>query len=187
MNGRDVKKRLLKSYLVSPNTLVAEIAAHPPYQLQLLFDGQAGNSHFHDAAKTGFIDGDERVVVHVSEEPHDELAIHAISHAAMARNRVAKVLDLEGALQAGREEAAERSDERGECCQDQGVELNRGHGQGEALIHVGREEEERRQAVGLEVENRVTGALEASEDVCGEILGRSVADHSGDAAIVYSQ
>ena len=68
--------------------------------------------------------GNEARVVHKSNGSHDELAVHSVGHAAMSRNRVAKVLDLEGTLQSRCEEATEWSDQRGEGSERQDMELD---------------------------------------------------------------
>lgn len=52
------------------------------------------------------------------------LAVHAVSHAAMARDGVAKVLDLEAALEAGSEEAAKGCDDRCKHRQHHGMQLH---------------------------------------------------------------
>lgn len=50
------------------------------------------------------------LVVDKGEEAHDELAVHAVSHATMSRDGVTKVLNVEGSLKSGSEETAKRSD-----------------------------------------------------------------------------
>ena len=72
----------------------------------------------------------------------------------MARNRLAKVLDLERALEARGEEAAKGRDERGEACENQGVELH-----GRDVEGVGAVPEE--DGVGVRDEDGVGGAVEA--------------------------
>lgn len=42
----------------------------------------------------------------------------------MTRDTISEILDLESSLQTGCEEAAEGSNQRGECCKHQDVELN---------------------------------------------------------------
>ena len=53
------------------------------------------------------------------------LAVHAVGHAAVAGDAVAEVLDVEGALEARGEEAAEGRDEGREAGEDEEVELVR--------------------------------------------------------------
>ena len=76
----------------------------------------------------------ERVVVDVGEEAHDELAVHAIGNTAMARNRVAKVFDLERALKTRSKEATERRNQRSERGPKEGVDLHRRHGDAKARL-----------------------------------------------------
>lgn len=89
---------------------------------------------------------DQRRVVDVREETHEEsvtargmqvsirsqrsparpptlhsLAIKSIRQSTVSRNRVAKVFDVEGSLEARGKEAAEWSDERGKGCHDERV------------------------------------------------------------------
>lgn len=68
--------------------------------------------------------GHKSLVVYEGEEAHDELAVHPICHATVAGDGVAKVLDLEGALEAGCEESAKGRNERGEGGEDDGVKLH---------------------------------------------------------------
>lgn len=159
-----------RTYLISPNTLVTKIATHAPHQLELLFDSQASDGHLHDAAEIDLVKSNKGMVVHVGEEAHDELAIHAIRHTAMSRNGVAKVLDLESALEPRSEETAKRCNERGKGGQYQSVQLHRGHSEGEGLVHVGWQEEQRRQAVRLGDEDGIPSTLKTSKDVRAEIL-----------------
>ena len=82
-------------------------------------------------------DLDEALAVDVREGGHDELAVHAVRHAAVARNEVVKVLqwvvthptpvqethlDEEGALQTAGKEASEGRNEGREERHGQGVE-----------------------------------------------------------------
>ena len=50
------------------------------------------------------------LVIHVRKESHDKLTVHAVGHATMAWDRIAKVFDVEGPLESGRKESAERGD-----------------------------------------------------------------------------
>jgi len=56
---------------------------------------------------------------------HAHLAVHAVGHATVARYAVAKVLDLEPALEAAGEETPEGRDQRRERRQHERVELRR--------------------------------------------------------------
>ena len=101
------------------DTLVDEMFAEALDDLHLLFRGESVDGGFDDAANRSLVDGDETVkmvslitrskgrlpmnvplVVHVSEEAHDELTIHAVGHSTVTRDRIAKVLDVESALEA---------------------------------------------------------------------------------------
>ena len=53
------------------------------------------------------------------------LTVHAISHAAMPRYAVPKVLNFETTLEAAGKESPKRSNDRGKCRQDHSVELHR--------------------------------------------------------------
>lgn len=76
------------------------------YKLHLLFSCQASDCLLNKTADRCLRDGNEARIVHESEESHDELTVHAVSHASMARNRVAKVFDVECALKPRRKETA---------------------------------------------------------------------------------
>ena len=65
------------------------------------------------------VDGDEYA--------HDDLTVHSVREPAVARDGVPEVLDVEGPLEAGREEAAEGRDERREERNRHGVQLRRRH------------------------------------------------------------
>lgn len=115
-----------------------------------------------DVAHAGRVDGDEALVVHESEEAHDELAIHPVSDPAVAWDRFTEILDLERPLQARGEEAAKWRDERGKGREHQYVQLHgRDHDRGvtsERKLVRGRDE------------NRVRGAGKASQNVGAKIL-----------------
>ena len=112
--------------------------------------------------------GNERVIVHEGEKPHDELTVHAIGHAAVPRNGMAKILDFEGTLESRGEESAERRNQRSKCGEDHGVDLHRLHGKAE--LRVFRQEEQLRESVLVREEHRVGLALQTSEDVGAKVL-----------------
>jgi hypothetical protein len=58
-------------------------------------------------------DFDKRFVVYVCKHDHEHLAVQSVHEAAVSRNDVAKILNFECALKAGREEAGEGRDQRG--------------------------------------------------------------------------
>lgn len=96
-------------------------------ELYLLVRSQTRDRAFNYSSERDLVYRDEAVVVHVGEETHDELTVHAISDTAMARDRIAEVLDLECSLEAGSEEAAEWCNERGESREDENVHLHWSH------------------------------------------------------------
>ena len=108
--------------------------------------------------------GDETLIIHEGEEAHDELAIHAIGDAAVARDGLAEVLDFEGAFEARGEEAAKGRDERGEGCEDEDVELHGGDEDGAVDLRPGGV------MVGSGEYYGVGCAGEAGEDVGAEVL-----------------
>lgn len=101
-----------KTYSFRDNALVVEMLAYSFHELHLLFRSQSRDCAFDNTAERDLIDRNEAVVVHVCEETHDELAIHSVRNTTMARNRIAEVLDFEGPLKSGSEEATKWSDER---------------------------------------------------------------------------
>lgn len=125
------------------------------------------HGHLNDPAHARPIHGDEALVVHEGEEAHYELAVHAVGDAAVAGNGFAEVLDLEGALEAGGEEAAEGGDERGEGGEDEDVKLHGRDGEGDGRL-VQKEGEV--DSVGLREEDWVGVAVEAGEDVGAKVL-----------------
>jgi hypothetical protein len=86
------------TYLGTPNALVCQMPSHPSDKLNLVLGAQPGDSRLQHIPKIDVVDSNERVIVHVSKEAHDELAVHPIRDAAVAGDRVAKVLDFERAL-----------------------------------------------------------------------------------------
>jgi hypothetical protein len=68
---------------------------------------------------------DKAAVVNISEDAHEELAVHSIGHPTMARNTVAEVLDVKSALKTGCKEPSKWSHERRKCRKDQAVKLVR--------------------------------------------------------------
>lgn len=114
------------SYLFRHNSLVAQVPRHGLDQLNLLLWAQARNRSLENRSDIDLVEGNEGVVVHVRKESHDELAVHAVSDAAMSWNRIAEVLNLEAALQPRSEEASKWSNQRRKCRQRERVKLHRG-------------------------------------------------------------
>ena len=61
---------------------------------------------------------------------HDELTVHAIGHATVTGDTVSEILDFESPFQTTGEESAEGGDQRGECCENEDMKLNRSDGDG---------------------------------------------------------
>ena len=91
----------------------------------------------------------------------------------MAGNGFAEILDFEGAFETACEEAAERSDERGESCEGEDVELHGGDMDGGGYVErkgKGNVGEEGGNVVGVGNKDWVGSAFETSEDVRAEVL-----------------
>lgn len=59
--------------------LADEVVTETLENFDLLLRGESGDDGFEDGADAGgIVDGDEGGVVHVGEETHDELAVHAV-------------------------------------------------------------------------------------------------------------
>lgn len=117
--------------------------AQPPNHLHLLFWGQSRDASLYDTSDGSLVNSDEAgktvsikkcaerlydslpLVVNKGEEAHDELAVHAVSHATVAGNRIAKVLDVECSLESGSKETTKWSNERSKGRENQDVELHR--------------------------------------------------------------
>ncbi len=161
------------AYPFVDDTLVEQVLADSLDQLYLFFRCQSRNHGFNHTSEGYFVDCDEAVVVHVGEEPHDELAIHAIGDASMPGNGIAKVLELECSLQSRCEETTKRSNERGKGCHDNNVKLYGSNGKGAP----GRETIERRRN-GVDMRNE-DGVRDAEEDTRGR-RGRRGGGRRGD-------
>lgn len=171
------------TYAFRHGPLVAKVARHALDQLDLLIRSQTVDGRLHDRAKVSLVHGDEGVVVNIGEEAHDELAVHAVSDATVARNRVAKVLNFEGALETGSEETSEGCDQRCKGTEEEGVDLN-GHDRNREF-RVLREEEILRERVGVGEEDGVRVTLEAAVDVGTEILGMLVSGTESEKCSTY--
>lgn len=151
--------------------LVDEVFGEKLDELDLFFRCKAGDGGFEDRSRRRLVDGDEALVVHEGKEAHDELAIHAVSHAAVARDRITKVLDVEGALETRCEEATEGSDERCKGGHHKDVELHRRDADGGRQVGPVRRDEG--QLVSVRDEDRIRVAFKTSEDVGSEIVDRA--------------
>lgn len=151
------------TYRLGNLALVVEILAEAAYHLELLVNGEAVDGSFDNVADACLVHGNEAVEVHVREESHDELAIHAIGDTAVAGDRLAKVLHVEGTLQARGKESTERSDERGKRGESKDVELHRLNPK--CLIKT-----EQLQRVGLRDKGGVWNALQTGQDVGSKVI-----------------
>lgn len=106
------------------------------------------------------------MVVHEREEAHDELAVHAVSDTTVARNGLAKVLDLESALETGSKESTERSDQRSESGEGQDVELNGFHPEG--LVQA-----KDFKRVRLRREDRVRNTFQTGQSIRAQVVDRT--------------
>jgi hypothetical protein len=151
------------------DTLTDKISSQELEDFHLLLWGEAVHRHLQDAFNAGNgVHSDERLVVKVGKESHDELAVHPVGHTAMTRHKVAKVLDLKRPLQSTGKEPTEWCDQRGKSGHGKNVEL---YG---LDVDGGPVEWD---VVGVLHEHRVRSALEAGPGICTEILFESV---SGD-------
>jgi len=69
------------------------------------------------------MNSNKSLIVHICKSAHDELAVKSVGDSTVTLNRVAEILDMESALDAGCEETPEWSDQRGECRKEEDVEL----------------------------------------------------------------
>lgn len=151
--------------------LVDKVPCEELDKLDLLIGCQACDGGLKQITRRCLVHSDETLVVHEGKEAHDELTVHAVGHAAVTRDGVAKVLDVEGPLEARGEEAAERRNQRSEGCHDKDVELHRRDADGGRQVGPVRRDE--RELVCVRDEDRVRVAFEASEDVGSEVVDRA--------------
>ena len=137
--------------------------------LHLLVNRQAYDSHLDHASNSCLVHCNETLVIHVCEEAHDELAIHAIGHPAMSRYRIAEIFDVEGALQAAGKETTKWSNERGKRSQGEDMELYWCDGDlaREWQVQI---DWQCRKRVCVRNEDRVWIAVQSCENVCAKIL-----------------
>lgn len=111
------------------------------------------------------------LVVHIGKETHDKLAVHTVSHTAVARDRVTKVLDVKGTLETRGEETAKGSNQRSKSGKDHDMELHRCNCDGgRQVAPVGGDE---RKLVSVGEKDGVDVAFKASEDVGAEVVDRA--------------
>lgn len=151
--------------------LVVEMLSKALDQRDLLISRETSDCCLQDSAHARLVLSDEALVIHETEETHDELTIHSVRHASVARNRVAEVLDVECALETGGEETAEWRYQGCEGRQYDDVELNRRdyHGLRKEVPAVWNEWQE----VGVRNEDWVRVTLETGENVRSEVVNRA--------------
>lgn len=135
------------------------------YEFHLLLWTKSRDDRLNDSTERNIVDCDETVIVHVGEETHYELTIHAVSNSTVAWNGITKVLDLEGTLETGGKEAPKRSDQRGKCGEEKDMDL---HGCHHKALGEGKPD---REIVDVLHEDWIWYALKSGEDVCAEVLG----------------
>ena len=151
------------SYRLRNRALVVQVLAEATDHLELLVDRQTINRGLDDVAHARLVYGNETVVVHERKESHDELAVHTVGNTTVARDRLAKVLDVEGTLQTRGKEPTKGSNERGKSSKPKNVEL---HGLNpESLVQT-----KQLQRVGLREENGVQLALKAGQDIRAKVV-----------------
>lgn len=135
--------------------------------LHLLLVGKAGDGRLNHAANSRVVHCNKTRVVEEGNGSHDELTVHAVRHAAVSGNRVAKVLDLECALQARREETTKGRNQRGKGPKHDDMELHghdvKGTRDGKALGNKG-------DFIVARNEDGVGSALEPGPDVCAQVV-----------------
>lgn len=151
--------------------MVHQILGQNLHHLELLLVRQPRDGRLNHTSHSRVVRRDEAAVVEEGNRAHDELAIEAIGRTAVAGDRVAKVFDLEGALEARGEEAAKGSDERGEGGEDDHVELHGHDVEGVRDGEVGGDAfGDEGNGVGARGEDGVGLAFEAGEDVGAEVV-----------------
>ena len=85
---------------------------------------QIEDRRLQDRAHGGAVSCHKCIVVKVGKEAHDKLAVESVHNTAMARDGVAKILNLEAALKAWGKEASKGSNQRRKGCQNGNMEMN---------------------------------------------------------------
>ena len=155
------------------NALVDQIFAETLDHFHHLILIQALNCSLNHISDTRFVHGNKALIVHESEETHDELAVHSVSDSTVAGNGFAEILDFKGAFETACEEAAEGSDERSKGCEGENVELHGGYMDGGGDVEregEGDVGEEGGNVVGVRNKDWVGSAFETSKDVCAKVL-----------------
>ncbi len=104
---------------------------------ELIIDLQlrCGRQHHDGVHEAIDVHVDEVRVIHIHENAHQQLTVHAVSDATMTGDALAKVLDLNSTLEAGREEAAKWCDKRCKHRNHQRVNLQR-HVRNRVNVHT---------------------------------------------------
>ena len=161
--------------MIRNDALVVQILAQPPHNVHLLLGCQTRDRTLNDTTHTRLVNCNETLVIHESEQPHNELTVHPISDSTMTWDTVTEVLDFEGSFETRREEAAEGSDQGGKGGEDKDVEL---HGRDvEGVFNVGPGWE----VVRVGGEDGIWYTSETGEDVGSEVV------HGADEVFVAHQ
>jgi hypothetical protein len=83
-----------------------------------------------ETTKGYFVYRDEAVIIHVCKESHNKLAIHAVRNSTVPRNRVSKVLNLEGTFETRGKETTEWGNQGGERSKYEDMNLHGCHIEG---------------------------------------------------------
>lgn len=123
--AEEVRHTTSPTDLCRDGPLVDQVLAQPLDQFNLLLCGEPCYGLLDEVAHAGLVHSNEARIVHEDEEAHDKLTVHAIRHTSMTWDGVSEILDFEGTLEAGCEEATKGSNERRKCRKYQDVEVDR--------------------------------------------------------------
>lgn len=107
--------------LALPNEISADLVV----QLDLIVECKLRYYGLQHRANGDMVFANERRVVDVRKESHQELAIKAVSKTTVARDAVAEILDVESTFESARKESAKRRDQAGKRSHDESVQLER--------------------------------------------------------------
>lgn len=108
----------------SKETLVLGPLEKLPHKLLLLLSGEGEHESVEQRLNLRHMVGHKGLVVQVREEAHEELAVHSVCDSSVAGNGVSKVLDLEGSLETGGEEASKGGHQGGKRGQNTNMEVD---------------------------------------------------------------
>lgn len=139
--------------------------------MRLVLDAQPGDQHVQHGTGVVVPDGDKGLVVEEGKHAHDELAVHAVRHAAVTGDRVAKVLELESSLETRGKETAEWGNQRCKSGPDQGVKVHGRHRDAHGM--AGRQEKELGGRIGARDEDGVGVAVNVLQNARGKVCCRA--------------